>query len=423
MVDKILICLDGESKELQLMDFFNTEYNNPEFITKSDKHRLTQAIEQVNFTVAVFQDNYLTDLNLELKKLKEMSIKQVYLIGSPTSDLPDSIQVTDNLNALIKLLNKSKNEKSNVIDKKAQNNLGKDQQNINQSTKVQDKSQTSFLERGLGVRKKAFTGATWDRSKTIGIWSPLAGKGVTTFSINLALYLAKFKVPVAVLEGISKRRQLKLRLQRFSDKPREWQSFAQALFNESVLHEQPKWVSNGVSWVPLNNNECSYEWTYEAVHTYINTIKVYDILLVDLPTGEMSETTTTFLEFIDELWIIADHLYPELMEWHGFMEDLKEKGIPLYMIFPYTFPFSENYKIADKLGIDILAEMPPFDIQTIQKGYLKDSLLIDHPSFKEMEEGFNNIKEHLNLIEYDHKDSWWNSIKKKFSFNYLEKRS
>lgn len=422
MVKRIVLCIEDET-EKELTKYFSKKFPGCSFVTKVSENVLYQTLTRATFDVAILQQD-LMNFTFHDKKMEAYQGKHIYLIDPSLPSYQTPIIVLKSITDIRSLIDnalptsslKSRQHKNQPV----KSPINKIATNEDQETFIEPL--TSYWERGLGVRKEAFTKATWERNKTIGIWSPLEGKGVTTFTVNLALFLAQYKVPTAVLEGISEKRKLRLRIQRFTEQPAEWASYARALFDETVLPDQPKWLSNGVSWIPLQDDECNYKWDYDALNAYVNPIKVYDILLIDLPTGKMNGHTTTLLEFIDELWIVCDHSYPELLEWKSYISEMKQKGVPMKLIFPYTLPFSENEKIAEQLGIEILAEMPPFDIKTGQKNLLQKKLLIQQPEFKSMEKGFIAIKDYLNLSQYDRKNTFINRFKRIFSNSLVAKR-
>lgn len=258
---------------------------------------------------------------------------------------------------------------------------------------------------GKQVSNTAFVTPTYNLHKTIGIWSPQGRTGATTLTMNLAMYLGKLKYNVAVLEGISNKQSLKLNLQRFTDIPEGWESWAKTLFKTEIDEKEAlkvQWVYNNVSWLPLNGQDPALEWNYNKLFSYINNVKKYNLVFVDFPGGYMDEYSLYNLDYIDELWVVMDNNINQLKEIkkyiHGLVqEEEKREAIPMKLICNQDFPFSQSEDYGKVLEIPLLAAIPSLSIET-QKNLFQRKPLIEYPEIKsKISPAFEKIRSELSV--------------------------
>lgn len=242
-----------------------------------------------------------------------------------------------------------------------------------------------LMQRSMEIRKKAFSRSSFDRNKMIGIWSPLTRTGVTTFIMNYAAFLGQQKIEVAVIEGLGYRRVIKTLLQRITPSPDEWTSYAQALYdNNKLIADRVIWSYNNVSWYPLGDDDLTVEWSSELLFHYMNTVKYYDVVLCDLPSGEMADYTKDTLEYLDELWIMVDDTYHQNVAWKEYTHRItKDHNIKVYLLFNSKYEFSQDIRMSEEMGLPLLASLPPLD-KEIKKNYYETKLLIHHKDIKEL---------------------------------------
>ncbi|MFB1100396.1 hypothetical protein [Terribacillus sp. JSM ZJ617] len=251
---------------------------------------------------------------------------------------------------------------------------------------IQENSNTTFeeeeidllSERSLLIRRKAFNNGNWDRNKTIGIWSPLHRIGVTTLAVNFSIYLGMYNIPSAVIEGLTQKQLLKSMLMRYTKTPDNWNSFIQVLNHPEKHPSSVEWQFKGVHWLPLDDEDAkSTSWSKEHIKQYINTPKYFDVTIVDLPTGEMANHTLDTLEYLDEIWILVDGSYQQILAWKNYIKNtISTYNIDAKLIFMKDFPFVRSDDLAKQLGIPLLTAVPDLT-EEIYKNYLDKKPLIE----------------------------------------------
>lgn len=258
---------------------------------------------------------------------------------------------------------------------------------------------------GKKVSNTVFATPTYNLHRVIGVWSPQGGKGTTTFIMNFAMYLGKLKYNVAVLEGISNRQSLKLNLQRFTDVPEGWDSWAKTHFKSEVDEEEAlrvQWVYNNVSWLPLNDKDPSLNWNYNKLFSYINNVKKYNLVFVDFPGGYMDQYSLYNLDYIDELWIIMDNNINQMKEFKRHIHSLvqagtKREAIPTKLICTHEYYFSECEDYGAEMELPLLTSIPSLNIEA-QKNLFQKKPLIEYPKIKKkLLPSFETIRSQLNV--------------------------
>ncbi len=242
------------------------------------------------------------------------------------------------------------------------------------------------VEIATSMRHRAFGRLNYDLQKTIALWSPIGGKGVTTITMNLAMYLGMQRHKVAVLEGISNRFVLKQLLNRYTVIPEQWRSWASTLFEKDVKSvkntaRKMMWNYKNVQWFPFDKGDPAQKWTKKHIEHYIHELKSYDIVLVDLPSGELDDANRTLLDFVDELWVVTDNNIHTMVEYKDYIAKITEETgerskLPAKLIVNQTYSFSEPDYVADILGLPLLGTMPALH-EVIHKNFYQKKPLID----------------------------------------------
>ncbi|MCM3443607.1 MULTISPECIES: hypothetical protein [Metabacillus] len=267
---------------------------------------------------------------------------------------------------------------------------------IDQEFVEQNEEEGDITERAIEIRKNSFFKAKWDRNKTIGIWSPLNRTGVTTFIMNYAVFLGKERIPTVVLEALNPNHIIKTTLKRYNQVPADWNSYATTLHNKDISTDSVIWSYNGVQWLPLDDEDTSHEWNANALYHYINNVKYFDVVLVDLPTGRMEDYTEQTLEQLDELWILVDDAYQQNRAWKNYIQKLVSKyNVKCYLIFNKKLSFSQDTRLAKELDIPLLASLPCMHYQ-VQKNYYEKSPIIEQSEvYEQLKQPFIDISKHL----------------------------
>ena len=233
-------------------------------------------------------------------------------------------------------------------------------------------------------------------AKTIGIWSPLHRIGATTFTMNFALYLASLSIPIAVLEGITKDIKMLSLLEVYSKRSRQWASYNSYLTESNLKAEQSIWSYQNANFFPLDERDIIANWSNDKIYYYMNGLKFHDVVLVDLPTGEMAPYTVESLKHIDELWVIINNDLLSLMEWKGYLQTQLFPRVEMKAIFLDEYEgISKPKKVASQLDLPLITGVPTLQSE-ILKNYFETSALIQQEGVREkVEPSFLAILENL----------------------------
>jgi hypothetical protein len=109
----------------------------------------------------------------------------------------------------------------------------------------------------------------------------------------------------------------------------------------------------------------------------VEGIKIHDLTLVDLPTGEMKAYTKDTLYHIDELWILVNDEIQIIQEWKEYIEKISHL-VTCKLIFSQTFSFSRPDELSKKLGLEMLCQLPDVHVEAMKHHYLNRPLIKDH---------------------------------------------
>ena len=245
------------------------------------------------------------------------------------------------------------------------------------------------------IQKNLFAQQQWADHKIIGLWSPIGRVGVSTFTTNFALYLAKNRVYTTVLEGLTPIPQLKQTLSRFTKLPKGWVSYA------STIHEdhEPRnasWIYENVVFLPCAKSDLQYTWNPALIEAYMTTTKIVDVTLVDLPSGHLQEYSRDALHYVDELWILFDDSYHELMNWKQYIQELSHKlKIPVHLIMSRTYPFSQASKISKEMELPLISSIPAMDELAMQNQYQNIPLYYVEEAQGKLDTAYFEVASHL----------------------------
>ncbi|MFJ8519422.1 hypothetical protein [Lysinibacillus xylanilyticus] len=250
-------------------------------------------------------------------------------------------------------------------------------------------------QRTRTIQKQLFARQEWQSNKTIGVWSPLHQTGVTTFVINFALYLAKHRIYTGVLEGLTSNHILKYWLNRYTSIPNDWVSYA-SVIHEDIEPPLADWKYGNVLFLPLNDGDIDKKWTSDTLETYLKMPSLLDIILVDMPTGEMNKHTVDSLLYLSELWIIVDDSFHEIIAWKEYITQLNQlTNIPIRLVFNKTYEFSQVQRLEKELGYPLIAELPSLHKEVKRNYYQTKPLIYMDDIYEQLHPGFNQLREYL----------------------------
>lgn len=238
-------------------------------------------------------------------------------------------------------------------------------------------------------------------NKVIGVWSPTPLNGVTSFIINFAIFLTKFKYNISVLEALSKTPTLKERLTQYGSLPDNWFSFFRGIYSNGYNANNQRWIFRDVDWLPIDLNDLKdLEWTYDAITSYLTLGKKQHFSFVDLPHGKMEPSTLHTLEHLDKLWIMVDNT--SSLTWlHEIKQISTSYNLPIQLIVTKCYSKKTAKKIANQLGFPLLTVFPSLEeeYQLYEKHHKP---LIDHFRFyKKITPAFEEIAANLLGPAYD----------------------
>ncbi|UNL87428.1 hypothetical protein [Priestia koreensis] len=260
----------------------------------------------------------------------------------------------------------------------------------------QDHHLNTLIKRTSEIRKEAFTKATWDKNKVIGVWSPLHRIGVTSFIVTFAMFLANERSQVGVLEAPSKAYHLKQILERYKSIPDGWNSFARAMFDPTIPATSINYIYKGVQWILLAEGDHELEWNTDALYHYVNSTRVFDFVLIDLPTGEIGEMYRPLLGQLDELWIVVDDSYLQIKAWKQYMDQMiKEYNLSSYLIFNKAEAFSQQTQLSEDLELPLLAALPPLYQELAKNQYENKPILTYESVLEKLKEPYTHLSNHV----------------------------
>lgn len=262
-------------------------------------------------------------------------------------------------------------------------------------TQIIDYNENPLFTRSTKIQKQAFSRPIKEHHKTIGLWSPIHRMGVTTLTINFSIYLAQNRVNIAVLEGLTEKHMLKDWLKRYTEIPANWNSYARSL----QMDTDPKkiqWFYKDAYFLPLDSEDKNFKWTPPAIETFMDSIKIFDVAIVDYPTGKAASYTEQSMTGLTELWIVVDDDFQQILSWSEYISTLQKKlDIPFYLIFNKKMDFSQPKKLADKLGIELLVEIPSLHEVTMRNYYETKPIWETVEGRQGLEEPFSKLFKHV----------------------------
>lgn len=266
------------------------------------------------------------------------------------------------------------------------------------------------------IQKKLFSNTEWSNHKIIGIWSPTGKCGATLTSINLALAFAEMRVYTTVLEGLTTRPRLKQHLDCYTTVPKGWVSYASCIQGDS----NPKyasWIYENVVFLPLTQRDLSFNWNPELIETYMTAPKITDVTFVDLPSGRFSDYMRDALHCLDEIWVMYDDNFHDLMSWKTYFQSVSEMyEVQLYGIMGRSYDFSKAKSIAENAGLAFLTSIPALDKEVMQHYYEKQPLWKTGNAKSTLFESYSVLYEHI-FSEKMRAEKEFSTAKKKRKFS------
>lgn len=214
-----------------------------------------------------------------------------------------------------------------------------------------------------------------DDCKVVGVWSPAARQGVSTFTINYAHYLTEIGKSVIVLEGIRKAPYLKSKLKSYMTIEEDWLSYAHCLKNLELDISRAVINYRNVIYFPLDKSDLDLDWDAEFLRLYIKTISSVDVVLIDLENGPMSEYTRNIIEDLDELFIMIDDSIYENIAWKDFILRIQKEAVNSKLLFNKCFDFSKFNDIKSFLNYEEIYKLPDLTYDALKNNYMSEPLI------------------------------------------------
>lgn len=315
----------------------------------------------------------ITDNNETIKPINEEGI--VEFIEPPLVEGIIIVNETVNGNDEETESNSDFSRESQIIEDihtNQQNSLNK-----NEELSLDDESKvSSSFERTRLIQKQLFAKQHWEGHKSIGIWSPLPKMGVTTFTINYALFLAENRVYAGVLEGLKNEPMLKHWIKRYTPIPKKWVSYAKVVHSTGDDSNNADWTYRNVLYLPLDDDDGALHWSADKLAMYLNTPALMDVTLIDLPSGIMHEYTYHSLYYLSELWVLVDDTFQELVAWKHYIHAIQKKyDIKVKLIFNKQYEFSQVKRLASSLELDVICTLPSLHKEVMRNYYETQPLL------------------------------------------------
>lgn len=245
------------------------------------------------------------------------------------------------------------------------------------------------------IQKTLFAQQQWSDHKIVGVWSPVGRAGVSTFILNFSLYLAQRRIYTTVLEGLTTKPILKQTLSRFTKVPPEWVSYASTI-QEDNEPRSASWIYENVVFLPCVKEDLKYTWNPILIEAYMTTTKIVDVTLVDLPSGPLQDYSRDSLHYVDELWILFDDSYHELLNWKKYILELQNKyKINIHLIMSKAYSFSQSTKISKEMNLPLITTIPAMDELVMSNYYQDKPLLHVQEASEKLIPAYQDIANHL----------------------------
>lgn len=292
-----------------------------------------------------------------------------------------------------------KNEMVEKTETKPIPSKKENQPNPEELAKIELQKQRKQYEEKIISLREALDIPVWKKrqiqSKSIGIWSPLHRMGVTTLTVNIALYLASLSIPVAVLEGITKNLKIKSLLEIYSNQKRNWISYNTFLEEDHHKVKNTIWTFKDVNFFPLEERDLVSKWNEQKIYYFMNGLKFHDILFIDFPTGEMAPYTVESLQYVDELWIVMNNDLLSMMEWKEYIKQTVKPKVDVYGFFLDAYPFNKPKKLVEQMDLPFLSSLPTL-YEEVTRNYYEAIPLIEHEGvYEKIENDLLVILEHF----------------------------
>lgn len=243
------------------------------------------------------------------------------------------------------------------------------------------------------------------KQQRVGVWSPVHRTGVSTFIQSFAFYMAESRYNIVVMESLTKRYKLLDTLLRFDKKPSSWSSIVNAVHGKTNYSDS-LWVYKGVIFLPLDSSYKKYDWSDDHIERYYKTPKAADLQLIDIPSGELSESEERVFDYIDELWIMADDSYHEFITWKEVIKEYQSKyNLSIKIIFNKTHEYSNSELISNSLSIPILESLPDLYSQVMKNHYLSVPVYYMDDVESQYSENFIRLQDYLSSITKSNEQS------------------
>lgn len=346
--------------------------------------------------------------NKNIKKSKEIASKPEHLINDTAvnqnkikTDSSVTLQETN-----IPILEDSRNE----VDKMVEESIDLEEVNSSPPIIIEEEYQSNELPAEYEEAKNkvnimrnsyVFKGKAYPNNQTIGVWSPLSRIGVTTFIINYAIFLQANKIQTAVIEGM-KGKYLQHIIERYEEKPINYKSFMEVfhLEDKDILNmdiSQIHWYYKGVLWLPIGDNDKNYIWDENFLNVYFQFFRYHDVVLVDLPNGEMQQETWATLKHMDELWIVIDNSI-DILLWKSYIQNIqKDFDRPIKLLFNRKMSFSKAEDLAKELDFPLITTLPDLTEEHFKNQFETHALIENTTVFNKLLDPFRIITKELGV--------------------------
>lgn len=356
----------------------------------SCERTLVNELQEKNIPVIHFLEWLEKENNKKPKPTVSSSKEKVAVEVKPVQKVPEQVEVEvkpeQELNEQVKL------ENIKFVDSQVVLGTGGTSFNENPSVNYED---NPHHVKKREIQKKLFSNTEWSNHKIIGIWSPTGKCGSTLTAINLALAFAEMRVYTTVLEGLTTKPQLKQHLDCYSSVPKGWVSYASCIQGDNDPRNA-SWVYENVIYLPMGEKDLDFNWNPQLIETYMTAPKITDVTFVDLPSGRFSDHMKDALHCLDEIWVMYDDNFHELMSWKTYFQSFEALyDVKLFGIMGRTYEFSKAKKIADSVGLNYLTSIPAMDTEIMQHYYGNVPLWKNSAVKDQLFDSYNVLYEHI----------------------------
>lgn len=276
----------------------------------------------------------------------------------------------------------------------------------------------SNIDKGLAATLEMYEYINLNRSiknKSIGVWSPIQGIGVTTFVMNFAFHIGQRQLPISVMEALKEHPVMYRELERISARkkifPKNWLSYVAYINQRKEMDtNDPSLIKTavidykGVYWFPLGKGVDDYRNSLiDDIPYYVSFCHPKEVVLIDLPNGEFKRDTRKLIKGLDELWVLLDGSTDIIFSYINYLEQLQtdNPNLSISLILLDYFPYISKRLIKKTFEFPIITVLPDLNNEVRKNKYEHTSIIENKKTEILLRKPFSKIGKYIYSDSYD----------------------